>query len=84
MPFKLEGQVVSVVSKYNNSIQSVVINTSNFNGARLTFSRIKKQDGSVIYSGRIVSFEHGDLFQLINKDGEFVLVKRNFNELVNE
>jgi hypothetical protein len=82
--FPFKGQVVSVVSKYDNTIQSVVINSTNYNGARLTFSRTTSRDGTVSYSGRIVSFEHGDLFELKNQEGSFVFIKRNFNELVNE
>jgi hypothetical protein len=84
VPFKVEGQVISVVSKYNNSIQSVVINCSNYAGARLTFSRTSNADGSYSYTGRIVSFQHGDLLELKKQDDGFMLVKRNYYELVNE
>ena len=65
--FQFEGQVISAVSKYDNTIQSVVINSTNYNGARLTFSKISNRDGTVSYSGRIVSFQHGDLFELKNR-----------------
>jgi hypothetical protein len=83
--FRFEGQVISAVSKYNNTIQSVVINSTNYPGARLTLSRISNGDGSVSYTGRIVSFKHGDLFELKKQqDGSFILIKRNFYELVNE
>jgi hypothetical protein len=61
-----------------------VINSTNYNGARLTFSKTSNRDGSVSYNGRIVSFQHGDLFELKNQEGSFVLIKRNFYELVNE
>jgi hypothetical protein len=38
----------------------VVIRSEVFNGARLTVSKITNPDGSIRYSGRIISFKHGD------------------------
>jgi hypothetical protein len=82
--FRLEGEIISVTSKYENTIQSVVLRSTNYNGARLTISKITAADGNVTYKGRIISMEHGDLYELQNQDGRFVLVKRNFHDLVNE
>lgn len=79
-----DGEVVSTTNKYNDQIKSVVIRSSNFNGARFTLSRITKSDGVVSYTGRIISFQHGDLYELQNQDGQLILVKRNFYDLVNE
>ncbi len=78
------GEVVSTASKYNNTIQSVVIRSEAFNGARLTVSKITNSDGSIRYSGRIISFKHGDLYELENHEGQLLLVKKNYYELVNE
>lgn len=82
--FRFDGEVVSAVSKYNNAIQSVVVRSSNFPGARLAVSRITAEDGSVSFTGRIISLQHGDLYELKNNDNEFVLVKKKTNELLNE
>ena len=82
--FPFEGQIVSVASKYENSIQSVVVRSTNYNGATLTVSRITNTDGTIRYTGRLMSFKHGDLFELQTKDGNLVLVKKNFYDLVNE
>lgn len=82
--FQFAGEVVSTASKYNNSIQSIVIRSDNFDGARLTISKITNPDGSIRYSGRIISFKHGDLYELENQAGQLVLVKKNYYELVNE
>lgn len=82
--FQFEGQVVSVASKYENSIRSVVIRSTNYNGAMLTLSRITNADGTITYAGRLMSFQHGDLFELQTKDGNLILVKKNFYDLVNE
>jgi len=83
-PFLFEGHVVSVASKFENTLQSVVIRSTNFPGARLTFSQITNADGTFSYTGRIISFQHGDLFELQNQNGKFALIKRKFNDLVNE
>ncbi len=82
--FRFDGQVVSSVSKYNNTIQSVVVRSANFNGAVLTISRISDENGNISYTGRIISMQHGDLFELKNINNQLVMVKRKFNEVVNE
>ena len=82
--FQFEGQVVSTASKFENTLQSIVVRSTNYNGATLTVSRITSPEGIVTYTGRIISFQHGDLYELQNKDGIYTLVKRNFYDLVNE
>ena len=81
---RFNGDVVSVVSKYENTIQSVVVRSTNYPGARLTVSKITDANGNISYTGRILSMQHGDLFELKNIDNQFVLVKRKFHDLVNE
>ncbi len=81
--FQFEGRVVSVSSQENN-IQTVVIRSTNYNGARMTLSKIINADGTISYSGRILSFQHADLLELKNQDGHYTLVKRKFNDLINE
>lgn len=82
LPFA--GRVVSRVSKEGNKIQSVVVKSSNFNGATLTISKITGEDGTITYSGRLISFQHGDAYVLKNEDGHYALIKKDFYELVNE
>ena len=82
--FQFEGQVISASSPGENNIQTVVIRSTNYNGARLTLSGIINADGTISYSGRILSFQHGDLFELKNQDGHYILVKRKLNDLINE
>jgi hypothetical protein len=81
---QFDGEVISKATKYENRIQSIVIRSTNFNGARLTISRITKEDGTTAYTGRIISFQHGDLYELQNLSGQLALVKKNFYALVNE
>ena len=83
-PVAFSGEVVSVSDKMDANVQSVVLRSTNFEGARLTISRIRNEDGTLSFTGRIISFKHGDLFELRNESGSYVLVKRNFYDLVNE
>jgi len=83
--FDFNGQVVSTASTQNNMIKSVVIRSSNYSGASLTISQITNVDGSISYTGRIISFSHGDLFELKQQpDGTYAFVKKKFYDLVNE
>lgn len=82
--FRFNGDVVSVVSKYENTIQSIVVRSTNYPGARLTVSKITGANGTISYTGRIISMQHGDLFELKNVNNQFELEKRKFHDLVNE
>jgi hypothetical protein len=79
-----EGNVVSVISKYDDKVQTVVIKSTNYNGATLYISKVITGDGTIKYNGRLMSFQHGDLYVLQQKEGGFVLVKKNFYDVVNE
>ena len=79
-----QGNVVSSVSKYEDKVQTVVIKSTNYNGATLYISKVITDDGTIKYNGRLMSFQHGDLYVLQQKDGGFVLVKKNFYDVINE
>ena len=82
--FHFEGKVISAVSKYANSMQSVVIRSSNFEGATLTLTRVTDASGNISYTGRILSMKHGDLYQLKQVDNGLALVKNKFYSVVSE
>ena len=79
-----QGVISSVASKSDNSLNSVVIRSTNFPGAALSFSRIKKEDGSFSYVGLIISFQHGDAYEITLENGQYYFVKKGFYDLVNE
>ena len=79
-----KGEIVSTASKYNNSIKSVVIRSTQFNGATLTLSSSTTTDGAASYSGRIISFQHGDLYVLQKENDKYYLIKKKYDELINE
>jgi hypothetical protein len=78
------GKIVSVASKYNNNIRSVVIRSSNFNGATFTLSSSILANGTVKFTGRIISLQHGDLYELQEQDNQYILIKKNYHDLINE
>ena len=80
----LHGVVISVASANDNSVQSVVIRLSNFPGAALSFSRVLREDGTFSYNGRIISFQHGDAYEISEENGQFFFLKKGFYDLVNE
>ena len=82
--FRFDGEIISIVSKYENKIQSVIVRSSNYNEARLIISKITDAKGIISYTGRILSMQHGDLFELKNINSQLILEKRKFNDLVSE
>ena len=82
--FHFEGTVIAAVSKYANKIQSVVIRSSNYEGATLTLSRITDEAGRISYAGRIISLKSGDLYELKQVDNGFALIKNSYNRVVVE
>ena len=78
-----KGKIISSSDKYN-TIHSVVIRSSNFNGATFTLSSSIRSNGTVKFTGRIMSIQHGDLYELQNQNEQYILVKKNLNDLMNE
>ena len=76
--------VVSSVAKFDNTLTSVVIRSTNFPGAALSFSKITKEDGTFSYVGLIISFQHGDAYEIGLENGQYYFVKKGFYDLVNE
>lgn len=79
-----DGKVVSAASKYSNNIRSVVIRSSNFNGATFTLSSSILANGTVKFTGRIISLQHGDLYELQEQGNQYILIKKNYHDLINE
>jgi hypothetical protein len=83
--FRFEGDVRDVTEKYEARIRTVIIRSVNFPGANLSISKITGTDGQTRYQGRLLSFAHGDLYQLqLMNNGSYALVKKNFYDLINE
>ena len=79
-----KGVVSSVAIKFENTLHSIVIRSTNFPGAALSFSKLIKEDGTVSFIGRIISFQHGDAYEITMENGQYYFVKKGFYDLVNE
>ena len=76
------GQVIS--RSDDNLIHSVVIRSVDFNGATLTLSSSAQPNGTVKFTGRIISFKHSDAYELQRQNDQYILIKKNFYDLINE
>ncbi len=82
--FRFAGNIVSASVKNNDKLISVVVRSTNFNGAILAISKIIHDNGTVSYKGRIISRTHDDVYELQDLNGRFVFVKRKYHEIINE
>jgi hypothetical protein len=78
----ISGRIIS--RSDDNTIHSVVIRSANFNGATFTLSSSAEPNGTVKFTGRIISFKHGDAYELQKQDEQYILIKKNFYDLINE
>ena len=82
--FVFEGTVVSKSDPKDASVRSVVIRSTNRGGAVFTFTKTVKSGGGVAYIGRIISRNNGDAFEIIQENGNYILRKKDFNEMISE
>jgi hypothetical protein len=79
-----QGTVSSVSAKHQPGVSSVVIRSANFQGAAFTVSRLSRADGTSYFIGRIISFQHGDGYEIMLENGQYYLIKKGFYDMVNE
>jgi hypothetical protein len=82
--FHFKGTVVSKSGNSESQVQSVVINSLIRKGAVFTFTRITREDGSLIYRGRILNKESIDAYEIVKENDQYVLEKKNYYEMVRE
>ncbi len=75
---------VSATSLYENKVHSVVLRLKDFPGATLTLSSSTNPDGTVAYAGRIISFQHADMYMLVKKGEGYWWEKKGFYDVVAE
>jgi hypothetical protein len=80
--FTLTGTVVSTAN--NDNVVSVVIKSTNRAGARLTFTRVISDQKIVKYIGRIISLQHGDVYEIVSENNQYYFQKKGLYDLVNE
>jgi hypothetical protein len=70
---QLDGTVAEKVQK-TQEILTINFKSGNYNGALFTISRII-QDGSIRYTGRIVSKDHGDVLILVKENEKYYFTR---------
>jgi hypothetical protein len=80
--FTISGFIVSGTK--TNSVRSVVIRSTNRQGAVCTLTRVQRDDGSSYYLGRIISLKNSDAFEIITEGNGYALQKRHIYELMSE
>lgn len=78
-----KGTVISISDKKTSEFKSVIIKSSNWPGCFLTLSAFNK-GGETIYTGRILSREYGDAYEIQKQNGNYYLQKINLYDLLSE
>ena len=79
----IKGIVISISDKKMSDTKSIVIKTKNWPGCFLALSASNK-GGVTIYSGRLLSREYGDAYEIQNLNGNYYLQKINLYDLLSE
>ena len=82
--FQFTGTVVSKAEDVASNVKSIVIKSTNKIGATLALSRMINPDNTITYRGRIMSFKHGDAYEIANENGSYYLVKKGLYDLYEE
>jgi hypothetical protein len=82
--FLFSGTVVSKAEDVASNVKSIVIKSTNKVGATLALSRMINPDNTITYRGRIMSFKHGDAYEIANENGSYYLVKKSLYDLYEE
>lgn len=82
--YHFHGVVVSKSDATDTQTRTVVVRASNRQGVTFTFTRNTNTDGTYAYLGRMMSFKHGDAFEIIEEKGELVLVKKEAHSLIED
>jgi hypothetical protein len=82
--FHFLGTVVSKSEDVAANVKNIVIRSTNRAGATLTLSRFINADNTISYTGRIMSFQHGDAYEVAFENGSYYLVKKGLYDLYDE
>jgi ABC-type transporter MlaC component len=82
--YQFQGLVVSKSDAIDKHTRTVVVKATNRQGVALTFTRHTNDDGTYTYSGRMLSFKHGDAFEIMEEAGHLVMVKKDQHDLLEE
>jgi hypothetical protein len=70
----LRGEVIARTQQ-SPQVQSINISMSDFSGVMFTLSRIRLENGSLLYNGHVVSLNHTDALVLTIENGKYYFIK---------
>ena len=82
--FPFSGTVVSKAEDAAANVKSIVIKSTNKVGATLALSRTINANNTISYNGRIMSFQHGDAYEIANENGAYYFIKKGLYDLYDE
>lgn len=82
--FTLVGTVVSKSNPADAFVKTIVIKSLTRQGASFTFTRIKNEDGSFSYTGRMMSNGAGDALVIVKEGANYIIRKKGYYDLINE
>jgi hypothetical protein len=82
--FRFRGTVVSKSNPNDSLVHSIIIRSSDNLGAVFTFTKTIDTIGKTKYIGRIVSRNSSDAYEIAFDNGQYILQKKNYTDLVSE
>lgn len=82
--FPFIGIVVSKAEDAAADVKSIVMRSTNKVGATLAISRIINADNTITYRGRMMSFKHGDAYEIASENGSYYFIKKGLYDLLDE
>ena len=82
--FRFQGTVVSKSNPSDSFVHSVIIRSSDYQNTVFTFTKTSDNKGKAKYIGRIVSRNSSDAYEIAFDNGQYILQKKNYADLVSE
>jgi hypothetical protein len=82
--FRFDGVVTYTGVQYGK-LKTVLVKSTNFPGALLTFNQLNEGNNGMRYHAIIHSMQHGDMYEMTKeKDNSYVFIKKKTNQVVME
>lgn len=82
--FVFQGVVISTAEDVAANVKSIVVKSLERGGATFALSRIINENNTITYRGRIMSFKHGDAYDVVSENGAYFLIKKGLYDLYDE
>lgn len=82
--FRYTGTIISGTRSADGQATGIIIRSADRSGSCFTLTKSWNDLHGFIFKGRILSFRHGDGYELVYNMGSYLLLKKSFFEIVNE